>query len=53
MTESQELKPTPTSEPPRSVDAAEDRKANRNFLIWWIGLPLVIMLLVVLLRDRV
>ena len=53
MTELQESKPTPPAGPPRPADAAEDRKANRNFLIWWIGLPLLAMLLLVLLRDRV
>lgn len=31
---------------------AESRKANRNFLLWWIGLPLLIMLALVLFRDR-
>ena len=63
MTEAKETK-RPSS-PPQTVPAGppepdgrttpedvESRKASRNFLIWWIGLPLLVMLLVVLLRDR-
>lgn len=55
-----EKQPEPVA-PPSQAEAAdavasedaESRKASRNFLIWWIGLPLLVMLLVVLLRDRV
>lgn len=62
MSESRESKqpPGPAAPPaapvensPAGSEDAESRRANRNFLIWWIGLPLLVMLLVVLLRDRI
>ena len=63
MSESKESKRTsnplttavqqPESGAGTTPEDAESRRANRNFLLWWIGLPLLIMLAIVLLRDRV
>lgn len=62
MSESKESKRTSIAAAPSAAasqgleaqpEDAESRKANRNFLLWWIGLPLLVMIAVVLLRGRV